>query len=255
MHGTSGHDRFQPTRWSLVRRAHDDGEPAEARAALGELIGAYWRPVYAFVRRKGHAPAQAQDLTQDFFARLLEGRGLAGADPRRGSFRAYLLGALKHHLVDAHRREGAARRGGGVAPLPLDLAAGDDMESVCPILPGDPATPEATFERRWAEQVLARALARLRAELEAEDRGVQFEVLRLTVDPDPPSYAEIAARLGIAVTDVTNYLHRARRRFRRALRAEVLPAVGGAGDLEDEIRDLLAALGSPRGLGDAQTDA
>lgn len=230
---------FRPTRWSLVRRAFGEGAsgPAadEGRAALGELIDAYWKPVYAFVRRSGQPSEEAKDLTQAFFAQLLE-RGLSGADPRRGSFRSYLLGALKHFMTDAHRRAATLKRGGGQRPLSLEAAQQADLLDAT----DREASPEQAFMRRWAEEQLGLASADLRRELEASGRAVRYEVFRRSLSE--ASYAEIAEALGISVGDVTNHLHRARRRLGALLRARVLPSVASAGELEREVGELLAAL-------------
>lgn len=230
-----GPRQFLPTRWSLVRRAFDEEGDVEAgKQALGELIERYWGPVYAYLRRRGEPAERAQDLTQGFFTSLLE-RGLGGARPELGSFRGYLLGALKHYVTDDVRREASLRRGGDRQRQPL--AAVEQEASRW-----RDAAPEAAFARRWAEEMIERALARLERELVSEGQQLQLAALRLSVAARPPSYQEMATLLGVEVSAVTNHLHRGRQAFRRALRAELLPGVIDAAHVEDELAELMAAL-------------
>lgn len=237
----TGDGRFEPTRWSLVLKAADAGDAAGARGALEELLPRYWRPVYFYIRRRGLDPETAKDLTQGFFAHLLAGSGLAGVDPARGRFRGYLVGALSHFLANQARDSKRLKRGGDQRTLSLDFDYGD-AESTYRLDPAGGDTPARAFERRWALDVLARALEATRQELEAAGKGVYHEVLVRTVGPRPASYAEIAAELDLSVGDVTNYLRRARRRLREALIAILLPGVRDPALVDQEIRDLFTAL-------------
>ncbi len=234
---TAGHKpdlHFSPTRWSLVQRAVDPAHP-DTRAALSELVEVYWQPVYFFVRRRGHDADAARDLTQEFFCRLLEKGGLADASPERGRFRTYLLGAVKFFLSDEADRAHAQKRGGGRAPLSLDFARAESQYAIEPKT-SEPA--DALLNRMWARELVDRALARLERQLADEGRATIFAVLRLSLAPNQPSYAEIAKALGISEADVTNHLHRARKRFRQALLAEVLPSTGSLAEAEVELREL-----------------
>lgn len=233
---------FLTTRWSVVRGASGADMP-RARAALAELCEAYWKPLYAFARRRCLAREDAADLTQAFFARLLEKRDVGGADPARGRFRAYLLGAFKHHLANEAERARAGKRGGGAAPLRLDF---DAAEAGLALEPADPRTPERAFERDWALAVLARAFARVEAEHRARGRGLLFEALRNTLAPggESASYREIGHSLGQSEGAVKVAAHRLRRAFRDALRAEIAETVEGEAALEAELAHLIEALGA-----------
>jgi RNA polymerase sigma factor (sigma-70 family) len=233
---------FLTTRWSVVRGAVGSDEP-RARAALAELCEAYWKPLYAYARRRGMPREDAADLTQGFFARLLERRDVGGADPTRGRFRAYLLGAFRHHLANEAERERALKRGGGVAPLRLDF---DAAEAGLRIEPVDPRTPERAFERDWALAVLARALARVEADYRARGRAPLFEALRGTLVPggELASYRELGAELGQSEGALKVAAHRLRRAFRAGLRAEIAETVEDEAALEAELSHLIEALGT-----------
>jgi RNA polymerase sigma factor (sigma-70 family) len=232
---------FATTRWSLVAAARDRSLP-EARHALAELCRAYWYPVYAYVRWRGHDHDGAQDLTQEFFARLLETDGLAGVDPDKGRFRSYLLAACQHFLANQHDHAHAQKRGGDRTFVPLDSAAAQgrwDRE------PTHAETPERLFERRWALALLEQVLGRLRAEYELAGRGRLFDHLkgRLTGDR-ATDYATVAADLGLSGGAVKVAVHRLRKRYGELLRDEIAQTVGDPALVEDEIRALFAALGS-----------
>ena len=233
---------FLTTRWSVVRGAVGADEP-RARAALEQLCEAYWKPLYGFARRRGMGPEDAADSTQAFFARLLEKRDVGGADPARGRFRAYLLGAFKHHLANEAERERAAKRGGGVAPLRLDFEA---AEAGLRLEPVDPRTPERAFERDWALAVLGRAFARVEADYRRRGRAPLFEALRGTLVPggEVASYREVAEGLGQSEGAVKVAAHRLRRAFRTELRAEIAETVEDEAALEAELAHLIEALGS-----------
>lgn len=228
---------FQTTRWTLVRAAGlADG--SERRAALETLCRAYWPPVYAFVRRGGASVVQAEELTQGFFARLLASDDFARADPERGRFRGYLLGALRHFLANEHAREQALRR--GPRPLSLDSAMLSGVELG---LAPSPATPEREFERAWAAAVIDRARARLSDEQEEAGKGAQWRALEphLARADERGHGEELAATLGISANAVRVALHRLRRRFGELVRDEVRETVG-PGEVEDEVRELRRAL-------------
>jgi RNA polymerase sigma-70 factor (ECF subfamily) len=232
--------RFRTTRWSVVHAAA--GRDSElARQALASLCEAYWYPVYAFVRRSGHGAEDAGDLTQGFFTRLLDKRDIATADPARGRFRGYLLGSVKHFLANEKARERALRRGGGRASLSIDAQDADRQYS---LEPADPATPEKLFLRSWALALLRRSTERLAEEYGAQGRRVVFELLRpmLTAETDAPSRKEVAAQLDMTENALNVAVHRLRRRFRQTLKDEVAETLADPGDIDNELRALLAIL-------------
>jgi RNA polymerase sigma factor (sigma-70 family) len=231
---------FVTTHWSLVLSARDQPSPQSADA-LEKLCRTYWPPIYAFVRRQGHGAHDAQDLTQDFFARLLEKKKLAVADPARGRFRSFLLASLKHFLTNEWDKARAQKRGGGQNLIPMNVAI---LETSCGIEPADPATADKAFERRWALTLLDQVLQRLRAEYVRDGRDNLFEQLKPTLTEASRSvrYAEIAARLGTSEGAVKVAVHRLRQRYREVLRAEIADTVANSGEVEDEIRSLFAAL-------------
>ena len=234
------HPAFVTTHWSLVVSAGHNDTP-HARDALEKLCRAYWFPIYAFVRRQGHGPHDAQDLTQDFFARLLEKKQFAVADPAKGRFRSFLLASLKHFLANEWDKTRAQKRGGGQMSIPMDVAT---AETKCGMEPADDVTAEKIFERRWALTLLEQVLRRLRAEYVRDGRENLFEQLKPTLTEVSRSvrYAEIAARLGTNEGAVKVAVHRLRQRYRELLRAEIADTVASPGEVEDEIRNLFAAL-------------
>ncbi len=231
---------FVTTHWSLVVSAGRNDTP-DARNALEKLCRAYWFPIYAFVRRQGHGPHDAQDLTQDFFARLLEKNYLAGVNPAKGRFRSFLLASLKHFLANEWDKARAQKRGGGQILIPIDIAA---AESSGGLDPADHLTAERVFERRWALTLLEQVLRRLRADYVRDGRENLFEQLKptLTEASRTVGYAEIATRLGTTEGAVKVAVHRLRQRYREVLRAEIADTVASPGEVEDEIRNLFAAL-------------
>jgi RNA polymerase sigma factor (sigma-70 family) len=231
---------FATTHWSLVLSAGDQPSP-QAVDALEKLCRAYWLPIYAFVRRQGRSPHDAQDLTQEFFARLLEKKSLAVADPARGRFRSFLLASLKHFLANEWDKARAQKRGGGQILIPIDAA---DAETKHGLDPADPATAEKIYERRWALALLDQVLRRLREEYVRDGREKLFEQLKptLTEASRTVPYAEIAARLGTSEGAVKVAVHRLRQRYRELLRTEIADTVAGPDEVEDEIRNLFAAL-------------
>src|SRR5580693_8671962 len=173
----AGSAAFVTTHWSVVVAAGRN-DTSRARDALARLCQAYWHPLYSYVRRLGHSPHDAQDLTQEFFARLLAKNYLANADESRGRFRSFLLSSLKHFLANEWDKACAQKRGGGQAPIPIDLAT---AETGCHFEPVDPSTAEKIFERRWALTLLDNVLRRLREEYAASDREKLFEALKPTL--------------------------------------------------------------------------
>lgn len=232
---------FVTTHWSVVVAA-GRADTAPARDALARLCQAYWHPLYAYVRRVGHSPHDAQDLTQEFFARLLAKNFLAGADESRGRFRSFLLASLKHFLANEWDKARAQKRGGGRTFISMDFAT---AETACHFEPADPVTAEKIFERRWALTLLDQVLRRLRKEYTASNREKLFEQLKptLTEASHAVRYSEIASRLGTSEGAVKVAVHRLRQRYREVLRAEIADTVAGAGDVDDELRNLFAALG------------
>ena len=233
--------RFPTTCWSRVVAARDKAAP-EAREALAGLCAAYWFPVYAFVRRKGRGPEEALDATQDYFVRLLARGTVAAADAGKGRFRSFLLADCTRFLADRRDHDRAAKRGGGVAPLSIDAR---DAEGRYLREPAHDRTPERHFERAWALALLDGVLARLRAEYEGSGRGAAFETLKvaLTDGPRTVPHAELARRLGATEGAVQVAVHRLRRRYRDLVREAIAATVADPADVEDEIRDLFAALG------------
>lgn len=230
---------FRTTQWSVVLAA-GRSEPAGG-PALEELCATYWGPLYAYLRRAGHAPPDAQDLTQEFFATLIENRQFAGLDPARGRFRSFMLAALRHFVANERDRVQARKRGGGAIHVPLDVPAAEERYGT--LLAGS-ADPEAEFERQWALALLARVLARLREESVAAGEVARFEALKstLTEGRGATPYAGIAERLGTSEGAVKVAVHRLRKRFREALSDEVAGTVESDGEVEAELRHLLAAL-------------
>ena len=233
---------FAATHWSLVLAAGRDGTPG-AHAALDTLCRAYWPPLYAYIRRSGCSPADAQDLTQGFFLQLLQRDFLDGVDPRKGKFRSFLLASLKHYLSNERDRARAQKRGGGLAPISIDA---QDAEGRYLHEPADPMTPDKLYERRWALTVLEQALVRLQAEYAASSRGAVFEKLKgeLTSDAARAPHAEIARELDMTPGAVKVAAHRLRQRFGEVLRAEIAETVARPEDIEEEIQHLFDALGS-----------
>ena len=231
---------FATTRWSLVLAAGQSGDHTPS-PALEALCRAYWYPVYAFLRRRGHQPADAEDLTQGFFAHLLS-RGVIGrADPERGRFRSFLLACLNHHVIDEAGKARTQRRGGGQPGWSLDLA-GADVRYESDVPHGESA--DRLFDRQWALTTMERALDRLRRELEKDGRGREFEILhRFLVEPtDGGDYEKAAAGLGLSANAVGVAVHRLRRRFRDCVRTEVAETLAQPGDVEEEMRHLLHAI-------------
>lgn len=231
---------FATTRWSVVLAA-GHGDSASARDALADLCQTYWYPLYAYARRRGHSPHDAQDLTQEFFARLLEGNWLARADRERGRFRSFLLSAMKHFLTNEWNRAHAQKRGGRKPILSLN---DDSAEQRYRLEPVDTVTPEVLFERGWAMALLEDVLARLEREYDREGKRDLLEAMRpaLTVDRARICYHELAEKLGMTETAVRVAVHRLRQRYRRLIRAEVASTVADPEEVQEEMRHLFNIL-------------
>jgi RNA polymerase sigma-70 factor (ECF subfamily) len=232
--------RFVTTRWSLVLAARDRAVPGW-RDALSDLCRAYWYPLYSFARRLGKDPEEAQDLTQEFFARLLEKDTLRHVHPEKGRFRSFLLAAFKNFVTDEARRASAEKRGGGHAPVSFDLPVAEGRWAR---EPSHDDTPEREFERRWALALLERAMVRLRSDYERSGKEHSFEVLKrfLPGGGGPVTYAEAARELGIREVAIKVTIHRFRRRFRKILLEEIGHTVSTPEEVESEIQHLLEAL-------------
>ncbi len=231
---------FVTTRWSVVLKAGESDSP-KAREALASLCQVYWRPLYAYVRRRGYQPADAEDLTQEFFARLLDRNDLTAVSPERGRFRSYLLAAMNHFLSDEWDKARARKRGGGrVIRLETSVA-----ESAYADSHADGLTGETLFDRRWAITVLEEVYQRLRREYEREGKGALFETLRFSLmgERDAAPYADLAAELRMSEGALKVAVHRLRRRYRMRLRELIAETVSSSGEVEDELRYLLRALG------------
>jgi len=239
--GVADAAQFRTTHWSAVLAAGRSPAP-EAAAALESLCRAYWRPVYAHVRRRGHDMESARDLTQEFFTRLIEGHWLRPADPQRGRFRSFLLRCLSGFLIDEWRRSTAQKRGGGREFFSLDEARDEEQWGLEPV---EVFTPEQAYDRRWTEALIARANARLRAAYEAEGQGERFEALKgyLLGGHEPDSYADVAAQLALTMSAVKSAIYKLRRRYGDAIRAEIAETVSRPEDVEQELAHLLQALG------------
>jgi RNA polymerase sigma factor (sigma-70 family) len=236
-------DKFATTRWSLILAATRDDEGAHD--ALEELCEAYWRPVYTYMRRHGHVPEEAADLTQAFFLQVLERRSFTRADPAKGRFRSYLLTSARNFLINAREHDHAVRRGGQARHEAIELAEAERYLAQDP--PAPDSSPHTAFERQWAIRLMERALERLRTEYAARGRERVFQRLQplLTSNsaPDTPPRRDAAAS-SMSPEALRAAVHRLRRRFAQALRAEISETVGDIGDVDDELRYVLRVLGA-----------
>ncbi len=230
---------FATTHWSLVLEAQ--GESPAAQDALEELCRTYWRPVYAFLRRQGVGPEEAEDITQGFFAQLLERRKFSALRKEKGRLRSFLLGSLKYFLADERRRAMAIKRGKGQRLIPLERLRVDERIEM---EPSDPVTAEMIYERRWALTVLEHVLSRLKDEYQTAGNAALFDLLKqlLPDEPGSPSQADIAARLGMTENAIRQAFYRFRQRYQSLLREEIAHTVATPGDIEDELRHLIAVL-------------
>jgi RNA polymerase sigma factor (sigma-70 family) len=231
---------FVTTHWSVVISARQKDSPQSA-AALEGLCRAYWYPLYAYVRRQGHTPHDAQDLTQEFFARLLQKDYLLAAAREKGRFRTFLLVALKRFLANEWDRARAQKRGGGQALLPLDTAA---AETRYQMEPAAEASADLIYDRRWALTLLEQTMAQLRAEFAGSGRAKEFEQLKvcLTAERAGIQYAEIAAALGSSEGAARVAVHRLRKRFRELFRDQIAHTVSSQEEIDEEVRHLMKVL-------------
>lgn len=242
MKGTSAGGRFQTTHWSVVVAAGGPGGP-DAAVALATLCERYWAPIYAFVRRAGYDTHDARDLTQSFFGVLLEKGYVRDADRSRGRFRTFLLASVRHHLSKERERARAQKRGGGKAVFSLDFEIGEERYR---LEPADERTPDRVFLRRYALTLLEAVLRRI--EDDHRGKGEKKEALFCALSPflggggTVPSHREVADRLGMTEGAVKVAIHRLRRRYREALRAEIAETVSDPAEVDDEIRELLMAV-------------
>jgi RNA polymerase sigma-70 factor (ECF subfamily) len=238
-------DLFPSTHWSVVLAAgRSHAEPEVARAALAELCQTYWVPLYSFVRRRGYTVEDAQDLTQSFFAYLIEHKIYARTDRQKGRFRSFLLASLKNFLADAWDRERTLKRGGGRTFLPLHEEQVENAESVFQTRSAA-SNEDLVFDHSWAETVLGAGLERLAADYKSESREKLFNELRifLTSGAEPlPTYAELAIRLGVTESTLRSHVTRLRERYRQALRAEVRRTVDTETEVDEELHELLRIL-------------
>jgi RNA polymerase sigma factor (sigma-70 family) len=232
---------FLTTHWSVVLTAKDKSSPDSA-AALEALCRAYWYPLYAFVRRQGQAACDAQDLTQEFFARLLRKDYLAAAAPEKGRFRTFLRVALKRFMANEWDRARRLKRGGGHTPLSLDTETGEERYQA---ERGEGLPPDRLYDRRWAMTLLEQTLGRLRAEHTTAGKTAEFERLKgvLMADRGTIDYGALGAALGLSEAAARVAVHRLRKRFRELFRAAVADTVSGPEEVEDELRYLVGILG------------
>jgi len=231
---------FVSTHWSVVIVAGRN-DTTRAQMALQHLCRMYWYPLYAHVRRRGHSPHDAQDLTQGFFARLLEHESLATVDPHRGRFRTFLLTAMDHFLVNEWKKGKAAKRGGFYQLLSLDWAAAEDRFD---LEPADHSAPDKAFDKQWALTLLAEVMNRLEREYQSEGKADLFGVLKSTLlgRHESQPYGEIAGRLGLNEGAARVAAHRLRKRYRQLIRDEIAHTLEHPQDVEEEMRHLFQAL-------------
>jgi RNA polymerase sigma factor (sigma-70 family) len=236
-----GSPLFVTTRWTVVLNAGVESGDSGAHQALEQLCRTYWLPLYAYVRRKGHSPHDAQDLTQAFFAQLLERHWVGDADRERGRFRTFMLTSMNHFLINEWRRQRAQKRGGGAFHVPIQL---DSAETHYGHEPTDRDTPEKCYERRWALTLLDTVLQRLRTDYETDGKGALFAALHGTLvgGRDSQPYAELAAELHMSEGAVKVAVHRLRKRYRELLRGEIAQTTAAPDEVDDEMRHLFATL-------------
>jgi RNA polymerase sigma factor (sigma-70 family) len=239
----AGHPKavFVTTRWSQVLAA-GRSDSTHAATALATLCTSYWYPLYAYVRRRGYGPEDAQDLTQEFFARLLEQRWLGQADRERGRFRTFLLSSMSHFLANEWDKANARKRGGAIQIVPIQL---DTAETRYGKEPADSFTPDQAYERRWAVTLLERVLAQLQVEHTDEGKAELFETLKpsLLGEGDSQPYATLALKLRLSEGAVKVAVHRFRKRYRQLLRGEIAKTVATPAEVEEEMHHLFKVLG------------
>jgi RNA polymerase sigma-70 factor (ECF subfamily) len=228
---------FMTTHWSIVLNAQDPTSP-QASQALEKLCRSYWYPLYAFVRRQGHDEATAKDMTQGFFAKLLEKNYLADVHPEKGKFRTFLLVAIKHFMSDERDKARALKRGGGVTVISLDETVGEDRYRREPI---EVLDAEKLYERRWALTLLEQARAQLKEEYRVGGKTELYERMQLfeSGDKDGPAYAQVAPTLGLSESGLRSAVHRMRQRYGELVREEVAQTVSNPAEVDEEIRYLI----------------
>lgn len=231
---------FATTHWSVVLSA-GRADTSSAQDALAKLCATYWYPLYAYVRRRGYSAHDAQDLTQAFFAQLLERQSFTHADPNRGRFRSFLLGVMNHFLANEWTRAHAQKRGGGATLLPLQF---ETAETRYGHEPADNVTPEQNYERRWALALLEEVLRRLAAEYKRDGRSELFTQLNpcLVGERSAQPYGELAAKLGVSEGTVKSAVHRMRQRYRQLLRDEIANTIAESSEIDAELRHLFTVL-------------
>jgi RNA polymerase sigma-70 factor (ECF subfamily) len=231
---------FATTHWSVVLKAGQSDTP-RGRDALAKLCQTYWFPLYAHVRRRGHSPEDAKDLTQGFFVRLIEHQTLANADPNQGRFRSFMRGAMNHFLADERAKEQTLKRGGGHVPFSLDLAAAEERFD---LEPADDASPDKIFDKQWAEALLGAVLSQLAEEFRRDGKAELFEALKLTLNGPRESqpYSALAVSLRMNEGAVKMAVHRLRKRYRALLQAEIENTVASPEQAKEEMRHLFAVL-------------
>ena len=237
-----GSREFDTTHWSLVMTAQSDEESqTSARKALETLCTAYWYPLYAFVRHRGHSPADAQDLTQSFLAKFIETGGFASADRERGRFRTFLLSALKHFLTNEWHRARAVKRGGGMTLLEWDAL---DPESRYTLEPIKSDYSDLNYDRDWALELIFRVKNKLADEARESGKHELFEALKGSLSGEEPPRSETAARLGMSEGAIKAAVHRLRQRYRSLLRSEIAETVATRAEIDEEMRHLVSVLRS-----------
>lgn len=235
----NGSPEFANTRWSVVLRAKDVSSRDQMQA-MESLCRDYWYPLYYYARRQGKPTHDAQDLVQGFFARLLEKHYLETVEAARGKFRSFLLAAFTNYLCDVYRAAVSQKRGGSAPHLSIDEV---DAEGRYALEPVDERSPDRAFEKRWAETVLSRCLAKLRAELDGSGKQQRFDALKPFLLRDrESSYEQTATSLGMSTAAVRSAIHRMRERFHTIFRAEIMQTVSDPSEVDDEIRHLFQAL-------------
>ena len=242
-----GADVFQTTQWSVVLLSAQSQAPG-SQEALAELCRVYWYPLYGFIRRRGHNPEEARDLTQGFFLDLLEGKALTRVDPQKGKFRSFLLASLQRFLASESAREHRLKRGGYVEFVSIDV---QDAESCYRLESVDTLTPEKIFDARWAMALLNRAMGRLEERYGAQGKAAMFETLKIFLDvpnrKEPPPYEQVAEVLQVRVGNVKALIHRLRKQYTSFVREEITRTVSDAAGIDEEINALCEALVAAEG--------
>jgi RNA polymerase sigma-70 factor (ECF subfamily) len=231
---SSDRPRFETTRWSLVLAA--GGATSEANSALATLCETYWLPVYGYIRRTGRSTDDARDLTQAFFTRVIEKQGFKGANREQGRFRSFLLGSVRHFLINQHEWDSAQKRGGGRAHFPLQFERGEQQYQLEPV---EHDTPERVYERQWAQTVLAQARALVGEKYAGSARQETFARLEPFLTGSEPNYTELAAALQVSEGAVRVAVHRLRKLFSDCLRAVITETVDQPAEVDEELRYLL----------------